>query len=646
MVALDLKRVEVILIKPTHYDDDGFPYCFARGVLPSNTLAVVGDLVEQALMRVAPEGVSSRVHTFDESTRRGMRGHRALWRSPQLWKEGVKVVVGLVGVQSSQFPRACDLILRWQEKGAVCMIGGAHVSGTVATMLDGISDNDRRDVPCPAVMPPEIDALMRCGVVVFEGEAEAQADGSSVLQEMLRDILCGRQERLYRGGRPDITDVPLPRYSPEHIYGYATSVDTLGDGRGCPHKCSFCCVINFQGRKIRSRDPRTIVARVKEICSRKGKARLFLVDDNVGRNPRRDQLFAGLGDLRRQGCDLSFMVQVDLESLGRPGFIEKLAEAGCGHAFVGIESLNDGNLEATRKRHNRTVDCEAVWARCHERGITVHASYMIGMPHDTRQSVRQEIDQLFKLGADVMSLYICQPIPGSEDYARLYCAGGLREVDLNAFDGAHPVVDHPSMSRKELADLFRSSWTQFYRVPNMVTALKRFRNKEDRKRLLCLYMWCRWAMRTEKTHAMIAGLYRIRSYSERRPISPRLSYLRYLWQEIWRHLRYLGLFLAEFYVFQHVYLETEFAPKLAEQRGRVADRVSGFRDWWRLTFGDIMTRAWLNNFWIWYGRSRWKLLAPWHWWKHVVAAPHVLSEIVYTIRVAVLFRRLLRTTNL
>src|SRR3989344_549673 len=135
MVALDLKRVEVVLIKPTHYDDDGFPYCFARGVLPSNTLAVVGDLVEQALMRVAPEGVPFRVHTFDESTRRGMRGHRALWRSPQLWKEGVKVVVGLVGVQSAQFPRACDLILRWQEKGAVCVIGGAHVSGTVATML-------------------------------------------------------------------------------------------------------------------------------------------------------------------------------------------------------------------------------------------------------------------------------------------------------------------------------------------------------------------------------------------------------------------------------------------------------------------------------------------------------------------------------
>lgn len=646
MVAQGLERVEVVLIKPTHYDDDGFPYCFARGVLPSNTLAVVGDLVEQALTRVVPKGVSFRVRMFDETTRRGLRGHRALERSPRLWKEGVKVVVGLVGVQSSQFPRACDLISRWREKGAVCVIGGPHVSGTIATMLDGISDKDRRDVPCPGIMPPEIDALTRSGVVVFEGEAEASADGGSVLQEMLRDILSNRQKSLYRGGRPDITDTPLPKYSFEQLGGYVTSMDTLGDGRGCPHKCSFCSVINFQGRKIRGRDPRTVVARVEEVCRRRGKARFFLVDDNVGRNPKREQLLAGLKDLRRQGRDLSFMVQVDLESLGWPGFIEDLAEAGCGHVFVGVESLNDGNLEATRKRHNRAVDYQAVWAKCHERGVTVHASYMIGMPRDAARSVRQEIDQLFKLGADMMSLYICQPVPGSEDHARLFCAGDLKEVDLNAFDGAHPVIDHPNMSRQELADLFRSSWMRFYRVPNMVTALKRFKDKGDRQRLLCAYMWYRWAMRAEKTHAMIAGLYRVRPYRERRPISPGLSYGRYLSQEAWRRLRYLGLFLAEFYVFQHVYLETEFAPKLAEQRGRMAGRVNGFRDWWRLTFGDIMTRGWLNNFWVWYGRNRWKLLVPWHWWKHLVAAPHALSEVVYTIRFGALFRQLVKTANL
>ncbi|MFH1354069.1 MAG: radical SAM protein [bacterium] len=646
MIAQGLERVEVILIKLTHYDDDGFPYCYARGVQPPNTLAVMENLVSQAMMHILPAEVSCRVRVFDESVWRDLRGHKALERSPKMWQENTMVIVCLVGVQSSQFPRACDLILRWQRRGAVCAIGGAHVSGTIATMLDGIKDKDRPDVPCPHIMPPELNALMASGVTVFEGEAEPHADGSSVLQQMLADMTHGRQLGLYRGGRPDLTSAGLPMVSPDRFGGYVTCTDTVGLGRGCPHKCSFCCVINFQGRKIRSREPNVVLAYVREVCEREGRILFFLYDDNFGCNPRREQLLGGLTALRNQGFNIRFMVQIDSRALGRTGFIEKLAAAGCGQIFVGIESLDDGNLAAAGKGHNRRADYEAIFVRCHRYGIIVHASMMVGMQHDTPESVSAEMDRLAELGADVMSLYICMPVPGSEDHVRLYCEGGLGEVDLNAMGGYIPTVDHPLMSREELVQLYRKSWLQFHRVRNMVAALKRFSNREDRWRLLRVYMWYRWAMKVEHTHAMNAGLYRVRPYFERRPISPKLSFALYLLQEAWRHMRYLGLFLAEFYVFQHVYLETEFAPKLAEQRGKVIDRVSGFRDWWRLTFGDIMTRAWLNNFWKNYGRNRWKLLVPWHWWKHLVAVPHAFSEIVYTIRVAALFRRLFKMANL
>lgn len=627
-----LPHLAVILIKPSHYDDEGFVYRFRRGVLPSNTLAVMQTLTEQALSRVVPAGTTATVYALDDGVTRDARQLERLHR--QLATPDTHIIVGFVGVQTAQFPRACNLIERWQRLGATCVIGGAHVTGLITTMHDGIHDRDRTGIPCPHTMPAEIITLIEQGTIIFHGEAEPHLSGRNVWADALRDIISGQPQSLYRGGQPDIASAPLPHQPAQTLRNYATTIRTLDTSRGCRFKCSFCAVINFQGRAMRCRDPNAVVAHVRDICRREGKANFFFTDDNFARNPAWQPILNGLTQLRRQGLNISFMIQADLACGKLPGFIEQLNEAGCSQIFFGVESLNLANLASSGKTHNRPADYRQLWDRCHRLGIVVHAAYIIGFPHDTPKSVTADIDMLLSLGADQTSFFILGPVPGSEDHIRLHEAGGLHQVDWNMLDTFHVVTNHPRMKRQEWQHAFQQAWRQFYRARHMVAALQRLPKKSARQGLLSNYVWYWWSTHVEQTHPMIAGLYRSRSLADRRPGSQTIGYGRYLCQEFWRHLRYLGYFFACFYLFQHVVFETECWPNLQQRRDRLTGNLRGFRDWLGRTFGPTVSRQWLNEFWIRYGQRRWHLLNPMGWTWHVRMLPYVMTEIVYTIRFA------------
>src|SRR5947209_18197607 len=88
-----------VLVKPTHYDDDGYPIQWFRSALPSNTLACLNALAEDARRRrVLGEDVDIRLHTYDETNRR-VRPSQII-RS--ICKTGGKALIALVGVQSNQ----------------------------------------------------------------------------------------------------------------------------------------------------------------------------------------------------------------------------------------------------------------------------------------------------------------------------------------------------------------------------------------------------------------------------------------------------------------------------------------------------------------------------------------------------------------
>src|SRR5262245_2398605 len=92
--------MHVVLIKPSRYDDDGYPIQWVRSAIPSNTLACLNALAEDAKRRqVLGPAIEIRLHTYDETNRR-VRPDRIV---RLIRNEGGRALINMVGVQSNQF---------------------------------------------------------------------------------------------------------------------------------------------------------------------------------------------------------------------------------------------------------------------------------------------------------------------------------------------------------------------------------------------------------------------------------------------------------------------------------------------------------------------------------------------------------------
>jgi hypothetical protein len=128
--AMGKRTFRVILIKPSHYDDDGYVIQWWLSTIPSNSLASVYGLLaacseEQAL---GPD-VAIELEAYDECNK--IIDVKAMSRRIKADGQGF---VGLVGVQSNQFPRALDLARSFRAEGVPVVIGGFHVSGCISML--------------------------------------------------------------------------------------------------------------------------------------------------------------------------------------------------------------------------------------------------------------------------------------------------------------------------------------------------------------------------------------------------------------------------------------------------------------------------------------------------------------------------------
>lgn len=490
-----MRRLCILLIKPSKYDDEGYVVRFVRGVLPSNTLAALTALTEEVAARGELGAVDLRAVPMDEQVQR--IDARGLARRHS--RRGVRVVAALCGVQTNQFPRAADVARELREAGIPVMIGGFHVSGSIAMHGGGF--------------PPECQALIDAGVTIVKGEVE------ECWGDLLRDALHGRLAPYYEvRDAPDLAaaEVPVvhPRLMRRYAYPYMGTIDA---GRGCPFDCSFCTIINVQGRKMRHRPAARIVDRVR----RNRSLRIdyyFFTDDNFARNPAWREIFDGLIELRRSArIDVKFMMQVDTAAHRLPEFAAKAAAAGCTQVFLGVETLRPENIAAAGKKQNRTTEYQAMIDVWRTHGIACHAAFIIGFPFDTVDGVREDVRRLRdEIGADQASFFMLTPIPGSRDHRDLLARGDWIDADYNRFDASHATMRHPRMSAEEWTAAYRRAWSEFYSVAGMKRILARA-NQTTYWGLFKNFLWYKYSISVEQTHPMLGGFFRLKDRRQRRP---------------------------------------------------------------------------------------------------------------------------------
>ena len=130
--AASKRRFCLVLVKPTHYCDDGYPIRWFRSAIPSNSLACIYGIAKDCGERhVLGDDVEIDIHAIDEANTRIRPQHIA-----GLIKAAGDGMVLLVGVQSNQTPRALDIARPLRQAGIKVAIGGFHMSGVIA-MIDG-----------------------------------------------------------------------------------------------------------------------------------------------------------------------------------------------------------------------------------------------------------------------------------------------------------------------------------------------------------------------------------------------------------------------------------------------------------------------------------------------------------------------------
>jgi hypothetical protein len=516
----------LVLVKPSHYDDDGYVIQWRRSPIPSNSLAALYGLAKDCAERqVLGTDIDIEIHTFDETNARIRHDHIA--RSIEMAGSGM---VLLVGVQSNQFPRALDIARPLRARGIAVVIGGFHVSGTIS-MLQG---EDRG-----------LDEAKAMGLSLFAGEAEGRLD------EVLRDAASHTLKPLYNfmNDLPSIEGAPIPLLAAECTQRTAGNVTSFDAGRGCPYQCSFCTIINVQGRKSRRRSPRD-VEEIVRVNYAQGLRSFFITDDNFARNKDWEPILDRLIYLReKEHYKIGFIIQVDTLCHKLPNFVEKCSRAGVRRVFIGLENINPANLAGAKKKQNKITEYRQMLLAWKAARVITYAGYILGFPNDTVESILHDIDVIKReLPVDLLEFFCLTPLPGSEDHLRLHRAGTSLEADLNKYDTNHVTMPHSKMSADEWNMVYRLAWQRYYTMKHIDTVLRRVASTgANASNALFLITWFKGAIDLENIHPLECGFFRMKFRTDRRqglPIEPIWTfYPRYWFETAVKLVRWATLYL-------------------------------------------------------------------------------------------------------
>lgn len=537
------KKFFVELIKPSHYDDDGYVIQWWRSWIPSNSLACLYSLtLDAANKNVLGDDVEFEVNVYDEMNT--VIPIKNIIR--KFKKAGGSGIVCMVGVQTNQFPRAIDIASQFRDENIHVAIGGFHVSGCIAMLPE---------------LPMELKEAIENGITLFAGEAE---DGRLV--NMYQDSYHNRMKSIYNHLEelPSLEGQATPVLPKHACKKLAKMIAGFDAGRGCSFQCSYCTIINVQGRKSRFRTADDVEKMVRVYMSQ-GIDQIFFTDDNFARNKNWEAIFDRLIDLRENHGfeNLKIFMQVDVLSYKIPDFVTKAARAGCKRIYIGVENINPENLSSVKKRQNRISEYKIMFQAWRNAGILTFAGYILGFPADTTESIERDIKTVQKeLPVDLLEFFFLTPLPGSEDHKNLYLNGIWMDPDLNRYDLEHPTKEHPCMSGKEWKDIYQRAWDIYYSPEHIEKILRRATaGGANPGRVLPSIFQFYGVFKYQKVHPLQGGFIRYKKRGQKRPGTPHANVLHFYPRLILERIRVLLLVCTYFWKLRLMFNKIRYDPE-------------------------------------------------------------------------------------
>ncbi len=279
----------------------------------------------------------------------------------------------------------------------ITMMGGPHVSFTAEETLRNY---------------PEID-------LIFIGEADDTViEFAPLLKQKnkwrnISGIVYRQGDEIVNNGKRDfIMDVdripmpgrhllPISRY---RALGYPVSIIT---GRGCPHSCIFCLGRKMVGSKVRRRNPQLVLDEIQQIINL-GFERINIADDLFASDAQRVKEICN--GIKERNLKFIWSAFARVDTVNQEMF-DAMAAAGCDSISFGVESGNPEMLKRIKKGIKREQVVQAV-KMCHQAGMIAHASFMVGLPGETKETLKQTADFAASLNV-LFGYHYLAPFPGT-----------------------------------------------------------------------------------------------------------------------------------------------------------------------------------------------------------------------------------------
>ncbi|MBZ0165832.1 MAG: radical SAM protein, partial [Candidatus Omnitrophica bacterium] len=283
-----------------------------------------------------------------------------------------------ITVETYTARRAYDIAQRFRRRGVRVVMGGYH----------------------PTHLPEE--AAQHADAVVI-GNAE------SVWGQVLADAGNGGMKQYYRGENGTFSTLPDREIFKGKNYLKLGLVET---GRGCPFKCEFCHITTYYAAKYYYRPIEDVIADIK----RSGRKLFFFCDDNFVANPQ--YTIALCKELQK--LNIRFAGQGTLTMAKNPELLRWLRKSGCVLLLIGFESMEDKNLKGVSKEWMSQIgERGELVDRIHAEGISIYASFIFGLDHDTEVSFQKAVDFALKKDFYYAAFNHLLPFPETPLYRRL-----------------------------------------------------------------------------------------------------------------------------------------------------------------------------------------------------------------------------------
>lgn len=245
---------------------------------------------------------------------------------------------------------------------------------------------------------------------------------------------------------PERDELPMDKYN-EPFCKYVPNVQMI-TSRGCPNNCIFCVEPSvYYGRpNIRLRKPKNVVDEIEMLIKKYGPKEIYFDDASITIIEKHVRAISE--ELIRRNIKIKWSCMGD----AKVSFdtLKLMKESGCIGIKFGVETA-DPIIAKNIRKFISLSDVIRMVRDCKKLGIFTHATYMFGLPGETKETIEKTIRFSKMLKTDTAQFSVAMPYPGTDFFAMAEKNGWLLTKNWSSFDGSGiSVLEYPNLSKEEI----------------------------------------------------------------------------------------------------------------------------------------------------------------------------------------------------